>query len=149
MSESKAVVACLPVSSEAEELVARMLAGELRRHGQQVSVFSVQLLTSEYVKQVAELKPDVVCISAVPPMATLHARYMAKLLRNAYPRLKIVIGLWRTFENKTTIESRLPASLVDYVATSVHDATSRIISLAQLKAHSHWELAGAQGTRGR
>jgi hypothetical protein len=37
---------------------------------------------------------DVVCVSATPPGAVMHARYLCKQLRRRFPNVKLVVGLW-------------------------------------------------------
>ena len=37
---------------------------------------------------------DVVCISATPPAAVMHARYLSKRLRGRLPKVNLVVGLW-------------------------------------------------------
>lgn len=39
-------------------------------------------------------KTDVICISATPPAAVMHARYLGKRLRDRMPQVKLVAGLW-------------------------------------------------------
>jgi predicted PurR-regulated permease PerM/methanogenic corrinoid protein MtbC1 len=127
-------VVCVPAHDHADEVAAEMLSGSLRRAGHKATVLSMQSLASEYVTMIAAQKPDVVCISAVPPQAVLHARYLCKLLRAALPELKIVAGIWMAPDEKSAVESRLPRTLADHVATDVTTAIVRITSLAQLQA---------------
>ena len=122
------VVLCMPANDEADELAARMLAGLLRQRGLEVKVMSMETLAGESVKAVAQLKPDVVCISAVPPHAALYARYRSKRLRTAYPELTIIVGLWGETEESRQIERRLPSPLVDYVVMTMRAAIYRIAS---------------------
>jgi hypothetical protein len=44
--------------------------------------------------RILEEKPDIVCLSALPPFAVAHARKLYRGLRAQFPDLKIVIGLW-------------------------------------------------------
>ena len=39
---------------------------------------------------------DVVCISATPPAAVMHARYLSKRLRDRLPVVRLIVGLWDT-----------------------------------------------------
>src|SRR5207253_3136929 len=68
-------VLCLPARDNADELAASMLAQILTRAHHTVRVVSVETLAAEMVGQVKEFEPDTVCISALPPLATTHARY--------------------------------------------------------------------------
>ena len=60
-----------------------MLAQVLEAKGCLVQAVSVTSLASEMVDLVEQCTPDVVCISATPPAAVMHARYLCKRLRRA------------------------------------------------------------------
>jgi hypothetical protein len=45
--------------------------------------------------QVKEAAPDIVCISALPPFALLHARDLYKRVRSNVQNVKIIVGLWK------------------------------------------------------
>ena len=55
---------------------------------------SVTYLASEMVDLVEQRKADVVCVSATPPGAMMHARYLCKQIRRRFPKVKLVVGLW-------------------------------------------------------
>jgi hypothetical protein len=39
-------------------------------------------------------KPDVICISATPPAAVMHARYLCKRVYQRFPKVRLLVGLW-------------------------------------------------------
>jgi predicted PurR-regulated permease PerM len=84
----------LPARSEADEIAAMMLAQVVETRNCVVQAVSVTLLASEMVDLVERHKVDVVCVSATPPAATMHARYLCKHLRRRFPTVKLVVGLW-------------------------------------------------------
>ncbi len=88
------VVLSLPARSEADEIAAMMLAQVLETQNCVVQKVSVTLLTSEMVDLVEQHKADVVCVSATPPAAVMHARYLCKRLRGRFPEVNLVVGLW-------------------------------------------------------
>jgi hypothetical protein len=45
--------------------------------------------------QLKEAAPDIVCISALPPFAVLHARDLYKRVRSNVPNTKVIVGLWK------------------------------------------------------
>ncbi len=135
LEADRPLVLCLGASDGADELGARMLAGLLRGRGIDARVNSAETLTGESVALVGELRPELVCISAVPPHAALQARYLCKRLRSAYPQLKIVVGLWQSQETEARIQERLPSTLADFVVTKVQDAVERIVSQVAMEAH--------------
>ena len=71
-----------------------MLAQVLETRSCVVQAVSVTSLASEMVDLVERRKADVVCISATPPAAVMHARYLCKHLRRRFPKVKLVVGLW-------------------------------------------------------
>jgi predicted PurR-regulated permease PerM len=125
-----ATVLCIPAKDEADELAALMLAGLLKRQGFKVELISSQRLTGEAVHIVEELKPCLICVSAVPPLALLHARYMCMRLRSQYPDLKLVVGIWQSKADGEKLKTKLPASLVEYAAITLADAVTRITAIA-------------------
>jgi predicted PurR-regulated permease PerM len=87
-------VRCLPAQDEADQIVGLMLAQVLGRRGFAVFVPDTASLASEMVGAINPAETDIVVISALPPKATLHARYLTKLIQARYSDLKIVVGLW-------------------------------------------------------
>jgi hypothetical protein len=84
----------LPARSEADEIAAMMLAQILETKRCIVQALSVTTLASEMVDLVEKRTADVVCISATPPGAMMHARYICKQVRRRFPTVKLVVGLW-------------------------------------------------------
>jgi methylmalonyl-CoA mutase cobalamin-binding subunit len=87
-------VLCLPGRDEADEIGAMLFAKVLRSEGIQAAFISVMALASEMVEQVERHRPDVVCISSLPPSALTHARYLSKRIRARFPDLPLLVGLW-------------------------------------------------------
>lgn len=88
------IVLCLPARDEADEIVGIMLAQLLEKSGYSAQAIAIGT-TSEMLAQVKEFVPDIVCISALPPFALLHARELYKRVRSVLPEAKVVIGLWK------------------------------------------------------
>ena len=90
-------VRCLPAHDEADRIVGLMVAQVLGRRGYTVTVANADSLASDMAASFdttnAE-KVDVVIVSALPPKAALHARYLLKPIIARAPDLKVVIGLW-------------------------------------------------------
>jgi hypothetical protein len=84
----------LPARSDADEIVAMMLAQVLETKSCAVQAISVTSLATEMVDLVERRNADVVCVSATPPGAMMHARYLCKQLRRRFPKVKLVVGLW-------------------------------------------------------
>jgi predicted PurR-regulated permease PerM len=87
-------VVCIPARDEADEIVGIMLAQLLERAGYQAQAIPIGT-AAEMLAQVKEAAPDIVCISALPPFALLHARDLYKRVRSNVPNARIVVGLWK------------------------------------------------------
>lgn len=84
----------LPARNEADEVASLLLAQVLKAEGWQVQTLPAASLADELAERVEQSAPDVVCISATPPAAVMHGRYLCKQLRRRFPELKLVVGLW-------------------------------------------------------
>jgi methylmalonyl-CoA mutase cobalamin-binding subunit len=62
---------------------------------------------AEMLAQVKEEKPDVVCISSLPPFAIPHARALYAKLRAQDSTLRIVVGLWNFSDDPLKVNRRL------------------------------------------
>ena len=87
-------VVCIPARDEADEIVGIMLTQLLERAGYQAQAISIGT-TAEMLAQIKEAAPDIVCISALPPFALLHARDLYKRVRSNVRNAKIIVGLWK------------------------------------------------------
>ncbi len=99
-------VVCLPARDEADEIVALMLAQLLERAGFEIQ--SIPLGTAaEMVALTKEEKPDVICISALPPFAIPHVRALYAKLCAQLPDVRVDVGLWGFSGDPLKIDSRL------------------------------------------
>jgi predicted PurR-regulated permease PerM len=87
-------VRCLPAHDEADQIVGLMLAQVLQRRGFELSIPDTVSLASEMVGSIESQPADVLVVSALPPKAALHARYLFKLVRSRHPDLQVIVGLW-------------------------------------------------------
>src|SRR5579863_5141480 len=88
-----AKVVCVPARDEADEIAGTMLAQLLEKNGVRASCVPLQR-NAEMISRVMLARPDVVCISALPPFALVHAKALYGKLRAQSPAMKIIIGLW-------------------------------------------------------
>ncbi len=95
INSSRLSILCLPARSRADEIAAIMLAQVLETSGCRAQAISVTALAGEMVDLVDQCTAaDVVCISATPPAAVMHARYLSKRLCGRLPVAKLIVGLW-------------------------------------------------------
>jgi len=119
---------CLPAADKADEFVAAMLGNLLESAN--VPVVSVPLdADSGTLETLAPQRNDIICVSALPPFALLSARSLARKLREKYPKVPIIVGLWRTADESAEYRDRLRKALNVEVVTSLAgavDAVTRI-----------------------
>ena len=87
-------ILCLPAHYESDEIAAAMLAQLLEHAGYASIAFPLGTFPDNLPAAMAPSGDDIVCISAIPPLAFSHARTMNRQLRAKFPRTKILIGVW-------------------------------------------------------
>lgn len=128
ISSSPLSVVCLPARSEADEIAAMMLAQVLQTQGCRVQTVSVTELAGEMVDLVDQCAAaDLVCISATPPAAVMHARYLSRRLRGRLPEVRLVAGLWDTQGDLTKSSERIGCDAI--VVASLTAAQEQISAL--------------------
>jgi methylmalonyl-CoA mutase cobalamin-binding subunit len=110
-------VLCLAAHDEADEIVGVMLAQLLQRRGYDVDALGAASLTSEMVDLAARDRADVVLVSAMPPKAALHARYLLKQLSSRHPELKVILGVWGNSKQANAVDAAHAASDARVVTT--------------------------------
>jgi predicted PurR-regulated permease PerM len=129
IESSRLCILCLPARTEADEITAMMLGQVLETKGCLVQAVSVTSLADEMVALVKHCTADVVCVSATPPAAVMHARYLCKRLRGQLPHVKLVVGLWNAQGDLTKATERIGCDAI-VIATLV-DAQEQIRLLTQ------------------
>lgn len=100
-------ILCLPARDEADELVGTMFAQLLERDGHNARCLSVSSLAGEMLDVVEKEGTQIVVISALPPSALIHARYLGKRLRAKFEDLNLVVGLWNIAGDPQRIAERI------------------------------------------
>jgi predicted PurR-regulated permease PerM len=93
-ANSQPLILIVPARDEADEVAGMMLCQLLTRQGQRCQTAAAESLSAETSQRAVELKPAAICVSAMPPMAVSHARYMCKRLSAAVPGVRLVVGVW-------------------------------------------------------
>jgi hypothetical protein len=87
-------IVCLPAHDEADEICNLMLAQLLELRGYCAFAVSQNALASEMIAEIEARQAEVVVVSALPPGAVNHARYLCKRVQARYPEAKLAVGLW-------------------------------------------------------
>jgi predicted PurR-regulated permease PerM/methanogenic corrinoid protein MtbC1 len=124
-------IICLPARDEADEIAAMILGQVLEHQGYSAQYVSVEKLASEYLELVEKNNVQVVVISALPPAAVTHARYIAKRLRARFKELKIIVGLWTIEGNLERARRRLRAAGADEVVNTLEQAVEQLRQTVQ------------------
>jgi hypothetical protein len=81
------------------------------------------------LEQIAERKPAVVCIAALPSGGLAPTRHLCKRLKQRLPEQKIVVGRWG---GGAEMENRGEwARHADYVGVTVEETLDQLAELAQ------------------
>jgi predicted PurR-regulated permease PerM len=126
-------VVCLPAHDEADEIAALMFAQLLEFRGYTPTTITTDQLASEMIATVERLHADAVCISALPPAAVTHARYLRKRLRAKFPDIGMVAGLWTQKGDPTRFKQRLAIVGNTEVALDLRQALEQMYQIIQLK----------------
>jgi predicted PurR-regulated permease PerM len=97
----------------------------------QVELISQESLASEVVIVAGEKKPQVVCISALPPGGLAQTRYLCKRLRARFPAIKLVVGRWGDASDASGDRTRLLATGADEVGISLVETRDIVIRLTR------------------
>jgi predicted PurR-regulated permease PerM/methylmalonyl-CoA mutase cobalamin-binding subunit len=128
---SRLCILCLPARDATDEIAGMMLAQVLEMTGCLVQAVSVTALVSEMVDLVEQRKADVVCISAMPPAAATHARYLCKRLRGRFPEAQLIVGLWNVKGDLNKAKERIGCGAATHVVGTLADAQEQIRLLIQ------------------
>jgi AI-2E family transporter len=112
------MVVCIPARDEADEIVGIMAMQLLRRAGQNVNTLPIGSV-STMVEKAEQLHPDVICISALPPFASVQARSLCKQVRRRCRDTKIFLGLWGYPGGVPKAQERVGSGCADMIGTSL------------------------------
>ena len=130
----------VPAHDQADEVTAAMLAQVLEQD--RWVTLSCPLSTSP-LEMLSSLQPDVediICISALPPYAFAPARKLCRQIRERYPKVKLVVGVWGFKGDTEKAKARFERTQPHRLLTSLAQAIVQIDALARRKASSPLEL---------
>lgn len=124
---------CLPAADAADEVAAQLMVRALPAGHFKAEVLSTTLLKAELLQQVTEAAPDVILVSAMPPGALLHARYLCRKLRDQFPDVSIVVALWDAHGDLQKASTRLSSAGQCKVVNRVGNAIEELACLRRLR----------------
>ena len=137
----KLSVLCLPAADRADALAAELLARVLAPSDFSIEVLGSATLKGEMLEHVGQSQPDVIFISAMPPAALVHARYLCQKLRSRFAAVPIMVGLWDAQGDLQKATDRLSAVGASHIVTS---AAAAVEELSHLREPL---VQGVQGTQ--
>ena len=123
---SRPCIVCMPARNEADEIAGMMLAELLATNECLVQSVSFTTSASELVDLLERRKPNVVCISATPPAAVMHARHLCEYLRGRFPDVHLVVGLWDAQFDLSKAKKRIGEGGTTHVVATLADAREQV-----------------------
>src|SRR5690606_29956169 len=122
-------ILCLPARDMADEIAGLMLADIVCERGIDLEVLPTDMLAGEVIERLGQGDVQAVFVSALPPQATAHARYLGKRLRTRFPQLWIVVGLWEAGGSIRKSRQRLEQLELGRIVTTMHEAAEVLAAI--------------------
>jgi len=126
---AKVLIIGCPVRDEADELSLLMLRQLLDPLRYELEIIADELLAAEIIDQIAEKKPDLICLASLPPGGLAQTRYLCKRLRARFPDSKLIVGRWGS---RTDSSNALTDAGADRTANKILETRDHIIQLSQI-----------------
>jgi predicted PurR-regulated permease PerM len=123
-------VLCLPSHDEADRITAKLFSHLLELNGVRAQAASVKAV-DEGVAIVKQLKPVLVCFCALPPFAITHTCHLSRHLRNQFPSIDILVGLWSSQGDLLKAKERLLNAGAQGVLKTFAEALQEVQRLIQ------------------
>jgi methylmalonyl-CoA mutase cobalamin-binding subunit len=124
-------IICVPAHADADDIAGHMIGLLLQLRGYCVTHASVDQLASELVRAAETARADLVIVSALPPAAVTHARYLCKRLQEHLPKLPVVVGLWTAEGDLSRATERIAGPNAVRSAATFPEALECVHELAQ------------------
>jgi predicted PurR-regulated permease PerM len=127
-------IACTAARKGSDELVTTMLVQLLRHEGYVVRELKPGTV-DDLLAQVTRDHFSVICLSAIPPFATAHARSLCRVLNASASNAEILVGLWNLEGGKERAQERLGSTCTAAVTTTLSDALAQVRQLTTPVQH--------------
>jgi predicted PurR-regulated permease PerM len=125
-------IMCLPARDSADSIASEMF-GQLMPNG--IETYVLPMVASvttrpilEFETAIATEKPDLVCVSGIPPGAIRQVALRCKHLRRRFPDLTIIAAVWSKAD-LATIRSRIPVGDANHVVCTLRQALEYVNSM--------------------
>jgi hypothetical protein len=83
------------------------------------------------VGEIKKYDAHIVVVSAMPPAAATHGRYLCKRIHLAFPNIPMVVGLWTLKGNLQRAKDRLTCVATVQVTTTLTEAIDQIEQMSK------------------
>lgn len=142
---SPQTIVCVPARDDADEIVGTMLAQLLEQAGHRTHCIPLGM-ADDIIGFIDRVRPDIVCVSALPPFAISHARNLYLRLRSRWPALKIFVGLWGFSGDTTKIVGRMHLEEGDRLFASLEQLIAEVSGEPSIQAISDEENLTSPGS---
>ncbi len=126
-------VLCVPARDEADEIVGTMLAQLLQWAGHRAECLEVES-AERMIAQISKEKPDVVCISALPPFAIPAVRALYGRMHAQNPNQKVLVGLWHFSGDSAKLGRRLALKEDSLAFTTLAELVREVQEMSSIPA---------------
>jgi predicted PurR-regulated permease PerM len=126
-------ILCVPARDEADEIVGTMLAQLLQGAGHRAECLEVES-AERIIAQISREKPDIVCISALPPFAIPAVRALYGRMHAQNPNQKILVGLWHFSGDSTKLGRRLALKEDSRAFTTLAELVHEVQEMSSIPA---------------
>ncbi len=119
-------VVCIAANDSSDEITATMLAQLLEQAGFNTILLPIAAVTPEILSRLAQDRNTVVCIAALPPFAFTAARSACLRVRQQMPKNRILVGLWRSSQEKEQLSARFGAARPTAMVTTLGEAVAQV-----------------------
>jgi hypothetical protein len=125
-------VMCIPVRDETDELAALMAAQVFDSPSVRASALPAGRV-DEILNAVAQEKPDVVFLSALPPFGLARSHRIYSTLRARDGKLRIMIGIWNYPDDPGEAAKKISGAEEGRVWTRLSDAAAEVRLIAGVR----------------
>jgi predicted PurR-regulated permease PerM len=136
-----------PAHDLADHAALEMLQNLLDPLRWNLEVLSPDTLTAEFLEQVNEQRPALVCLVATPPGGLAHTRYLCKRLRARFPELRILVCRWAHGSTDPTSLGHVREAGADVIASTLLETRHQLASLLPVLAQANTCHDHARRTR--
>jgi predicted PurR-regulated permease PerM len=124
-AKASSSVLCLPARDEGDEIAGMLLSQAIARIGLSSENVPSTSIT-ETISAIKNLRPNVICISALPPFAVEHTRVLYSEIRSRFPDLIVIVCLWRFTGDVAKAQRRLKIDTTHPIVCTLAEALEAV-----------------------